>query len=114
MTGGLKRFILWDYPRASWQYDVMVGVILAFIFLTPRSWFRDQPRTPPMLVRNWLAHLEPKWRSSTRSIPKEWPAELIVIGSHGQGGVQRALFGSVADAVMQHTPCPVLVIRASE
>ncbi len=24
----------------------MVGVILAFIFLTPRSWFRDQPRTP--------------------------------------------------------------------
>ena len=46
MTGGLKRFILWDYPRASWQYDVMVGVILAFIFLTPRSWFRDQPRTP--------------------------------------------------------------------
>ena len=46
MTGGLKRFILWDYPRASWQYDVIVGVILAFIFLTPRSWFRDQPRTP--------------------------------------------------------------------
>ena len=24
----------------------MVGVILAFIFLTPCSWFRDQPRTP--------------------------------------------------------------------
>ena len=24
----------------------MVGVILAFIFLTPRIWFRDQPRTP--------------------------------------------------------------------
>jgi len=46
VPGGLKRFILWDYPRASWQYDVMVGVILAFIFLTPRSWFRDQPRTP--------------------------------------------------------------------
>jgi hypothetical protein len=46
VAGGLKRFILWDYRRASWQYDVMVGVILAFIFLTPRSWFRDQPRTP--------------------------------------------------------------------
>jgi len=46
VPGWLKRFILWDYPRASWQYDVMVGVILAFIFLTPRSWFRDQPRTP--------------------------------------------------------------------
>lgn len=42
----LKRFILWDYPRAGWQYDVMVGIILAFIFLTPREWFRDQPRIP--------------------------------------------------------------------
>lgn len=46
MPGWLKRFILWDYARASWQYDVMVGLILAFIFLTPRSWFRDQPRMP--------------------------------------------------------------------
>jgi hypothetical protein len=43
---GIKRFILWDYPRASWQYDVMVGLILAFLFLTPREWFNDQPRIP--------------------------------------------------------------------
>ena len=42
----LKRFILWDYPRASWQYDLMVGIIVIFIFLTPRDWFRDQPRIP--------------------------------------------------------------------
>jgi hypothetical protein len=41
-----KRFVLWDYRRASWQYDVMVGIILAFIFFTPRDWFRDQPRIP--------------------------------------------------------------------
>lgn len=42
----LKRFILWDFARGTWQYDVMVGIILAFIFLTPREWFRDQPRIP--------------------------------------------------------------------
>ncbi len=46
MLSGLKRFILWDYPRASWQYDVMVGLILLFIFLTPRDWFRDSPKVP--------------------------------------------------------------------
>jgi hypothetical protein len=45
-TTGLKRFVLWDYPRACWQYDVMVAIILAFIFLMPREWFRDQPRIP--------------------------------------------------------------------
>lgn len=38
-----KRFFLWDYPRASWQYDVIVALILAFIFLTPRAVFKDQP-----------------------------------------------------------------------
>src|SRR5215211_2599914 len=41
---GVKRFLLWDYPRASWQYDVIVALILAFIFLTPRTLFRDQRR----------------------------------------------------------------------
>jgi len=42
----LKRFILWDYPRGSRPYDLVVGIILAFIFLTPRDFFRDQPRIP--------------------------------------------------------------------
>jgi len=42
----LKRLLMWDFPRASWQYDVIVGLILAFIFLTPRERFYDQPRIP--------------------------------------------------------------------
>ena len=42
----LKRFILWDFKRGSWQYDVMVGFIVMFIFLTPREVFRDGPRLP--------------------------------------------------------------------
>lgn len=46
MLSGLKSFVLWDYARGSWQYDVMVGLILAFIFLTPRAPFGDQPRVP--------------------------------------------------------------------
>jgi hypothetical protein len=41
---GLTRFLLWDFARASWQYDLMVALILAFIFLTPRHIFRDQPK----------------------------------------------------------------------
>ena len=42
----VRRVILWDYPRASWQYDIMVAVVVAFIFLTPRDWFHDQARIP--------------------------------------------------------------------
>jgi hypothetical protein len=40
----LGRLIFWEFPRASWQYDVIVAAILAFIFLTPRDVFKDQPR----------------------------------------------------------------------
>lgn len=47
---GLKRFILWDYPRASWQYDLMVAIIVVFTFLTPREWFRDQPRASNIVM----------------------------------------------------------------
>ncbi|HKM80498.1 MAG TPA: universal stress protein [Candidatus Acidoferrum sp.] len=43
---------------------------------------------------------------------KSWPADLIVIGSHGRGGLQRLLLGSVAESVVRHAFCPVLVVRA--
>jgi universal stress protein A len=43
-----------------------------------------------------------------------WPADVIVIASHGRGGVSRALLGSVAEGVMRHSSCPVLVVRAQE
>ena len=45
---------------------------------------------------------------------KEWPADLIVIASHGRTGMRRALLGSVAEGVMRGAPCPVLVVRAQD
>ena len=38
-------------------------------------------------------------------------ADLLVIGTHGRGGVSRALLGSVADRVVRLAPCPVLTVR---
>ncbi len=37
--------------------------------------------------------------------------ELIVIGSRGQRGLRRALPGSIADSVVRHAHCPVMVVR---
>ena len=39
----VTRSIFWSYQRGSWQYDVIVIAILAFIFLSPRTWFDDRP-----------------------------------------------------------------------
>src|SRR5690349_1769112 len=46
----LRRFLLWDFARASWQYDVMVALILGFVLLTPRDVFRDQPRAATVVM----------------------------------------------------------------
>ena len=41
-------------------------------------------------------------------------AELIVLGSHGRGAVASALLGSVANEVVDHAPCPVLISRTEK
>ena len=46
LWGALRPTVFWSYRRGSWQYDLIVVGILAFIFLTPRDLFRDQPRPP--------------------------------------------------------------------
>ena len=40
-----------------------------------------------------------------------WPADVIVIGTHGGRGVHRLLIGSVAEGVMRVATKPVLLIR---
>lgn len=45
-----RKLIFWEFPRGSWQYDLVVGAILVFIFLTPRDWFGDQPRAANIVL----------------------------------------------------------------
>lgn len=40
----LKSYFYWTYPRGNVHYDVMVTMILLFIFVTPHLWdFGDKP-----------------------------------------------------------------------
>ncbi len=38
-------------------------------------------------------------------------AEMIVMATHGRRGLRRAVYGSVAEAVLRNAPCPVLAVR---
>ncbi|HSL00603.1 MAG TPA: universal stress protein [Rubrobacteraceae bacterium] len=44
-------------------------------------------------------------------LAEEIGAGLIVMGSRGFGGLKRALLGNVADSVVRHAHCPVMVVR---
>ncbi len=41
-------------------------------------------------------------------------ADLIVLGTHGRGGVERFFLGSVADRVIRTAPCPVVTVRSAK
>ena len=43
-----------------------------------------------------------------------WPADLIVLGTHGRRGVRRMLLGSSAEYILRIATVPVLLIRAAE
>ena len=46
LVSAIYRGLFWIYERGTWQYDIMVALILLFIFLTPRGWFQDKPVSP--------------------------------------------------------------------
>lgn len=41
----LSKTLFWSYERGTWQFDLAVILILVFVLLTPRNWFRDTPET---------------------------------------------------------------------
>lgn len=45
-------------------------------------------------------------------VGRRWRPDLIVIGTHGRGGVRRFLMGSVAEHVVRRASRPVLTVRA--
>ena len=86
---------------------IVSAVALRLLYLQHRQRLSLQPSALEFVVTGTPA-------DEIVKAAKAWSADLIVIGTHGRGGVQRALLGSVADGVMRNAPCPVLIIRAKE
>jgi nucleotide-binding universal stress UspA family protein len=62
-----------------------------------------------------IVHYEVKHGSPAAEIINaavEWPAELVVVGAHGQRGCPTNLMGSVSRAVAHHAPCSIEIVRS--
>ncbi len=42
---------------------------------------------------------------------KAWPADLIVMGTHGLRGIERLVMGSDAETIVRTSPVPILLVR---
>src|SRR6266498_2085115 len=47
-------------------------------------------------------------------LAQEIPADLIVVPTHGRTGLKHVFLGSIAERVVQHSPCPVFIVRKSK
>lgn len=47
-------------------------------------------------------------------VAREETADMIVLGTHGKGVLDQALFGSTTERVVRKAPCPVLTVRLAE
>ena len=45
---------------------------------------------------------------------EKWPADLIVLGTHGRRGIRRLVMGSDAEYVVRTTPVPVMLVRETK
>lgn len=43
---------------------------------------------------------------------RRWPADLIIIGAHGQTGLTRFLMGNTAETVLRTAPCATLLLKS--
>jgi len=93
----LKSYVWWTHERGSVHYDVMVTLILAFIFLTPR-WIRygDQPK-PDWPVNEIRASVNP-----AGGMIYEVPAEMVLSakGDPPSDGALAAAIAPVAGPVI--------------
>jgi nucleotide-binding universal stress UspA family protein len=86
------------------------------VYATARAWGEQK-------LREWVGDAQAaglRARSVLRSgtphreilsVATDERADLVVIGTHGRGGFERAMLGSVADRVIRLAPCPVLAVR---
>jgi nucleotide-binding universal stress UspA family protein len=55
--------------------------------------------------------VEPDPGAAIVGLAREVGATLVVMGTHGRGGLRRAVLGSVSDYVTRHASCPVVTVR---
>jgi nucleotide-binding universal stress UspA family protein len=103
----------------AWEMPMVIDPMAAY----PGEWFERMEQDADVLVKAAVARV----KASYPAVPTQGKAieghpavvlleeaknaDMIVLGSHGRGEFASLLLGSVAQQVIHHAPCPVVVVR---
>ena len=74
---------------------------------------RETAQKAGLEAESTLMETETPTQHVAETVAKEasrWPADLVVLGTHGRRGFERMLLGSVAEGMARRSPVPVLLI----
>jgi nucleotide-binding universal stress UspA family protein len=101
-------------------YGDPAGAAVAWtIVMETQQWVADELERWADAARKRGIRVRPVVRHGSPSVEivelaSEEHADVVMMGTHGRGGMSRLLLGSVADRVIRTAPCPVLTVRKPE
>ncbi len=97
-----------DFPAPYWELAIEKSIKSA-TELVEQARDRIRKSFPDCLVESKV--LEGYPQDQIGRIVRDWPADLIVTGSHGRRGLVKMILGSVSTAVAYQSACSVMVVR---
>jgi nucleotide-binding universal stress UspA family protein len=101
--------MIW-FPEAGFDYQAVRVSLLETADKSLAEWKGDAERRSPGRSIDVMTLEGTPWERIVH-FAQEGDFDLIVLGTQGRTGIRHALLGSVAERVVRHARCPVLVAR---
>ena len=121
LTPNTKVKIISVYKGASLMNTAPMGVLTEYFIAADKNslnFAKKAIETAEMIIRNenplltiFTAAIEGAPKNVILEEAEAFDADLIVLGSHGYGAVDRFLLGSVSQSVALHAKCSVEIVR---
>ena len=112
--GTLTLFHAWDIPVYSYAEAMIPPSVFSDIAAEAEkelvAWKREAEKLGASKVTTKLGN-GTAWDQIVEILKQDLSFDLVVMGTHGRTGLKHAFIGSVAEKVVRHAPCPVLVVR---
>ena len=119
---GSSFHLIYVLPRPNfyeWTLTGMSNLVLDDWFEKTQKEVQKKIKIKVDLLQKEHPFLEPTYEISDKMDPVEGilgaakakKSDLIIMGSHGRRGLNRILMGSVAEAILRHAPCAVIIYK---